>query len=78
MLCASDRRRADITVKAITVSLVALVAAAGAAFADDEIQIYNAQIAAVGQWTFQQHLNYTFNGRKEPATAAKNRIFRAD
>ena len=66
MLCASDRRRADITVKAITVSLVALVAAAGAAFADDEIQIYNAQIAAVGQWTFQQHLNYTFNGRKEP------------
>jgi len=43
-----------------------LFATASAAFADDEIQIYNAQIAAVGQWTFEQHLNYTLNGRKEP------------
>jgi len=47
-------------------SLVVLLASASAARAADEIQIYNAQIAAVGQWTFQQHLNYTFNGRKEP------------
>jgi hypothetical protein len=52
--------------KAMVASLLALLASMGAAFADDEIQIYNAQIAAVGQWTFQQHLNYTFNGRKEP------------
>src|SRR5262244_4656705 len=52
--------------KALTASLVVLLASASAAFADDEIQIYNAQIAAVGQWTLQQHLNYTFNGRKEP------------
>jgi len=43
-----------------------LILLAGAARADDEIQIYNAQIAAVGQWTIQQHLNYTISGRKEP------------
>jgi hypothetical protein len=32
----------------------------------DEIQVYNAEIAKVGQWTLQLHLNYAFNGRKEP------------
>jgi hypothetical protein len=32
----------------------------------DEIQVYNADIAKVGQWTAQLHLNYAFNGRKEP------------
>jgi hypothetical protein len=37
-----------------------------AARADDEIQIYNADIAEVGQWTIEQHLNYTFDGRKVP------------
>jgi hypothetical protein len=52
--------------KVTLASLAVLLAAVGAALADDEIQIYNAQIAAVGQWTIQQHLNYTINGRKEP------------
>ena len=32
----------------------------------DEIQLYNAEIAEVGQWTIQHHFNYAFNGRKEP------------
>jgi hypothetical protein len=32
----------------------------------DEIQLYNAEIAEVGQWTIQHHFNYTFDGRKEP------------
>jgi len=32
----------------------------------DEIQVYNAEIAKVGQWTFQLHNNYAFIGRKEP------------
>ena len=32
----------------------------------DEIQIYNADIADVGQFTAQHHFNYTFSGRKEP------------
>jgi hypothetical protein len=37
-----------------------------AARATDEIQLYNADIAEVGQWTVQQHLNYAFDGRKQP------------
>ena len=36
------------------------------AHAADEIQVYNAAIAAVGQFTVQQHLNYTPLGVKEP------------
>jgi hypothetical protein len=34
--------------------------------ATDEIQVYNADIAAVGQFTIQQHLNYTPIGLKDP------------
>ena len=34
--------------------------------ATDEIQVYNAGIAAVGQFTIQQHLNYTPVGIKDP------------
>jgi hypothetical protein len=37
--------------------------------ATDEIQVYNADIAEVGQWTIQQHLNDAFNGRKQPEFA---------
>jgi hypothetical protein len=53
-------------------------ALAGAAFlavlgqpakATDEIQVYNAAIAAVGQFTIQQHLNYTPAGVKDPPFA---------
>src|ERR1700730_9160608 len=47
------------------VSLVAALAPVPAR-ALDEIQVYNAEIAEVGQWTIQQHLNYTFRGRTEP------------
>ena len=36
------------------------------ASATDEIQVYNASIAAVGQFTIQQHLNYTPLGLKDP------------
>jgi len=32
----------------------------------DEIQVYKADIAEVGQWTIEQHLNYTFLGHTEP------------
>src|SRR5215470_16288437 len=32
----------------------------------DEIQLYNAEIAEVGQFTIQHHFNYAINGRKEP------------
>jgi hypothetical protein len=43
-----------------------LVALAIPAYAADEIQVYNAEIAKVGQWTFQLHMNYAFSGRREP------------
>jgi hypothetical protein len=36
------------------------------ASATDEIQVYNAGIAAVGQLTIQQHLNYVALGQKDP------------
>ncbi len=36
------------------------------ASATDEIQVYNAEIAAVGQLTIQQHLNYVALGQKDP------------
>jgi hypothetical protein len=39
---------------------------AGRANATDEIQVYNAGIAEVGQFTIQQHLNYIPLGVKEP------------
>ena len=35
--------------------------------ATDEIQVYNAGIAAPGQFTIQQHLNYIAHGVKTPA-----------
>ncbi|MBR1204767.1 hypothetical protein JQ562_12425 [Bradyrhizobium sp. AUGA SZCCT0051] len=38
----------------------------GRAQATDEIQVYNAGIAAVGQFTIQQHLNYVGIGQKDP------------
>jgi hypothetical protein len=44
---------------------ILLVATVVSAHAVDEIQVYNAEIAKVGQWTMQMHLNYVI-GRKEP------------
>ena len=32
----------------------------------DEIQVYNAEIADVGQWTYEQHLNYAIVGQTQP------------
>jgi hypothetical protein len=37
-----------------------------AASATDEIQVYNAAIAAVGQFTIEQHLNYVAGGQTNP------------
>ena len=45
---------------------ILLTASTVSAQAVDEIQVYNAEIAKVGQWTFQLHNNYAFLGRKEP------------
>jgi hypothetical protein len=55
----SLRRRSYLA--AATVVFIAFFDGAHAAFAieqvHDEIQVYNAEIAAVGQWTYEQHLN---------------------
>jgi hypothetical protein len=36
----------------------------------DEIQVYNAEIADVGQWTIEQHLNYAPFGQTQPEAPA--------
>ena len=43
--------------------------ALGADQVHDEIQVYNAEIAALGQWTYQQHLNYAAMGQTVPEVA---------
>src|SRR5436309_450964 len=48
----------------LAAALLAL-APATAAHATDEIQVYNAGIAAPGQFTIQQHLNYVGLGSKD-------------
>jgi hypothetical protein len=48
----------------VTIALVSI--GLSAARATDEIQVYNAGIAAPGQFTIQQHLNYIANGLKTP------------
>jgi hypothetical protein len=52
--------------RCIPVATILLVATVVSAHAVDEIQVYNAEIAKIGQWTFQLHSNYAFIGRKEP------------
>ena len=52
--------------RCLVFGVLALVCHLTAARATDEIQVYNAEIAEIGQWTIQQHLNYTLDGRTEP------------
>jgi hypothetical protein len=49
--------------------LAAVLAPPQQALAVDEIQLYNAEIDEVGQFSIQQHLNYTFLGSKQPPFA---------
>src|SRR6202049_2523718 len=49
-----------------TLALITIGLQVEPAKATDEIQVYNAGIAAVGQFTIQQHLNYTALGLKDP------------
>jgi hypothetical protein len=51
-----------------TAALLAIVSrpALAADQVHDEIQVYNAEIAEVGQWTYQQHLNYAAVGQTQP------------
>jgi len=66
---AEDRRLRAVSRPRLWGSLMAAAligALAAPARATDEIQVYNAEIAAVGQFTIQQHLNYTPLGLKDP------------
>jgi len=59
----------DLKLHLCVVALVAASASRPALAADqvhDEIQVYNAEIAEVGQWTYQQHLNYAPVGQTQP------------
>ena len=51
---------------AFTLALITIGLQVEPAKATDEIQVYNAGIAAVGQFTIQQHLNYIPLGVKDP------------
>ena len=60
---------ARLAARAATIILLLFINARSALCADqvhDEIQVYNAEIADVGQWTIQQHLNYAFVGQSQP------------
>ena len=52
--------------RCLAFAAILLTASTTSARANDEIQVYNAEIAKIGQWTFQLHSNYAFMGRKEP------------
>ena len=62
--------RRSINLTAATVIFIVLFGRPHAAFAidqvHDEIQVYNAEIAAIGQWTYEQHLNYAAIGQTRP------------
>ena len=47
-------------------AVAALLGLSTVARADDEIQVYNGEIAEVGKWTAQHHLNYAIKGRTQP------------
>jgi hypothetical protein len=52
-----------------TIAVASVLAARPALAFDevhDEIQVYNADIAELGQWTYEQHLNYAIVGQKQP------------
>jgi hypothetical protein len=54
--------------RCVLFSGISLIASTASARAIDEIQVYNAEIAKVGQWTFQLHSNYAFIGRARSRT----------
>ena len=59
----------DLKLHLCVVALVAAFASPPALAADqvhDEIQVYNAEIAEVGQWTYEQHFNYAAVGQTQP------------
>ena len=59
----------DLKLHLCVVALAAAFASPPAFAADqvhDEIQVYNAEIAEIGQWTYEQHLNFAAVGQTQP------------
>jgi hypothetical protein len=54
------------SVAAVTIVMLAPNGAGAVDQVHDEIQVYNADIAAVGQWTYEQHLDYVAVGQTKP------------
>jgi hypothetical protein len=55
---------------AVSLAAALLYAVPRPAHAVDEIQVYTAEINEVGQFSVQQHLNYTISGLTTPAIRA--------
>ena len=74
----ADLRRCICSAGHIIAGAILAVAARPALAVDqvhDEIQVYNAEIAEVGQWTYEQHLNYALVGHtSQRSRAASSRI----
>jgi hypothetical protein len=66
MIAARLTRCATLAVVVVLQVFIGGRTAFGADQVHDEIQVYNAEIAAVGQWTYQQHLNYAVVGQSQP------------
>src|SRR5262249_53155139 len=64
--CCLVRTSGMVCPRCLSFAVIMLTASTISARANDEIQVYNAEIAKIGQWTFQLHNNYAFIGRKEP------------
>jgi hypothetical protein len=60
------RRRVSVAAAIFLLLFISAGTAFGADQVHDEIQVYNAEIAGVGQWTYQQHLNYAGIGQSLP------------
>ena len=53
----------------VIVALISALTGSAALAVDqvhDEIQVYNASIAEVGQWSYEQHLNFAAIGQTVP------------
>jgi hypothetical protein len=57
------RRRVSVAAAIFAPLFIGAGTAFGADQVHDEIQVYNAEIAGVGQWTYEQHLNYAAIGQ---------------
>jgi hypothetical protein len=66
MIAVRPMRYAALATVVVIAVFVSARTAFGADQVHDEIQVYNAEIASVGQWTYQQHLNYAAVGQNQP------------